>query len=433
MEDKKIPQEEMDGEKGHKEYSFLQEVIKDETVSARRLKNSILRLLGSGAVFGLAASLIFCAFVPWFETHFNNNPAQIEIPKDEEEEQPVQPVQPEPAEVEKEKEVKDEKESEEESYRRVLQTLNMEAIKAKRGIVSVGRIADGEKKEEVTGVTTGILVADNGRELLILSDIVTAKEGEHIVVTFPDGNIHTATEKMKDPNLGLCIYAVLRESIEKTTWSGIETAELGNSNLVKSGDTVIILGRPYGVDEAAGYGVITVDEEYIELADGIFRLISTNIAGNDKGSGAIFNRRGQLVGVISQPVLGMAGNKRVAGYGISDIKSIIELLSNGSAIPYTGICGMDVTEELSEKGMPQGIYVKEVEPDSPAMAAGIQSGDVIIGIDGQNIVSLSNYHSILVRKEVGTQLMLQGCRQGAGDEYVDIDFNVTVGSRIKTK
>lgn len=431
MEDKKIPQEEMGGEKGHEEYSFLQEVIKDETVSARRLKVSILRLLGSGVVFGLAASVVFCTFAPWFEAHFNNNPAQVEIPKDEEEQQPEEEQAEEEKEEEKEKE---EKESEEESYRRMLQTLNTEAVRAKRGIVSVGKAADEEKKEEEpAGVTTGIFVADNGRELLILSDIVTVKKGEHIVVTFPDGSAHEASEKMRDPNLGMCIYAVLREKLDKDTWSGIETAKLGNSNLVKSGEAVIILGRPYGTDEAAGYGVITVDEEFIELADGIFSLISTNIAGNNKGSGAIFNRHGQLIGVISQQVLGMAGNERVVGYGISDIKSIIELLSNGSAIPYTGICGMDVTEELNEKGMPQGIYVKEVEPDSPAMAAGIQSGDVIIGIDGQNMVSLSNYHSILVRKEVGTQLMLQGCRQGAGDEYVDIDFNVTVGSRIKTK
>ena len=329
-------------------------------------------------------------------------------------------------------EVKEEKESEEESYHRMLQTLNMEALQAKRGIVSVGKAADEEEKKPAVE-TTGILVADNGHELLILSDIVTVKEKEHIIVTFPDGSVHAATEKMKDPNLGLCVYAVLREKIDKTTWSGIETAEIGNSNLVKNGDTVIILGKPYGTDEATGYGVVTVDEEYIELADGIFKLISTNISGNDRGSGAIFNRHGKLVGVISQSVLEIKGNQRVVGYGISDIKSIIELLSNGSVIPYTGICGMDVTKELNERGMPQGIYVKEVEPDSPAMAAGIQSGDVITGIGGQNIISLSNYNSILIHKKVGTQLMLQGCRQGAGDEYVDIDFNVTVGSRIKTK
>lgn len=425
MEEKNIPQEELDGEKGREEYSFLQEVIKDETVSIKRLKGRILRLLGSGIVFGVAASVVFCILTPWFEARFHNNPAQVEIPKDEEE-QP-QP-ESEPAEGEKEK-----KESEEESYCRMLQTLNTEAIQVKRGIVTVGKSSDEEKKEQMMGGTTGILVADNGRELLILSDIVSAKEGEHIAVTFPDGSIHAASEKMRDPNLGLCVYAVLREKIDKTTWSGIEIAEIGNSNLVNIGDTVIVLGRPYGTDDASGYGVVAVDKEYVELADGVFRLISTNITGNDKGSGAIFNRRGQLVGVISQSVLGMEGNRRVIGYGISDIKSIIELLSNGSAIPYTGICGMDVTEELNEKGMPQGIYVKEVEPDSPAMAAGIQSGDVIIGIEGQNIISLSNYHSILVHKKVGTQLILQGLRQGAGDEYVDIDFNVTVGSRIKTK
>lgn len=429
MEEKNIPQEELDGEKGREEYSFLQEVIKDETVSIKRLKGSILRLLGGGAVFGMAASVVFCACSPWLEAHFNNNPAQVEIPKDEEEEQP----ESQPAEEEQEKKKEQEKkESEEDRYRQVLQNLNTEAVRAKQGIVSVSKVADEEKTEE-KAETTGILVADNGQELLILSDIVTVKEREHIAVTFPDGSVHKATEKMRDSNLGLCVYAVLREKIDKTTWSGIRTVEIGNSNLIKSGDTVIVLGRPYGTDEAAGFGLVTVDEEYIELADGIFKLISTNIAGNDKGSGAIFNRRGQLVGVISQPVLGMEGNQRVVGYGVSDIKNIIELLSNGSVIPYTGICGMDVTEELEEKGLPQGIYVREVEPDSPAMAAGIQSGDVIVGIDGQNIISLSNYHGILIHKDVGTQLVLQGCRQGAGGEYVDIDFNVTVGSRIKIK
>lgn len=422
MEEKNIPQEELNGEKGREEYSFLQEVIKDETVSRKRLKGGILRLLGSGAVFGAAASVVFCAFTPWIEPHMNNNPKQVEIPKDVEEEQP-----------DKESEEEEKKESEKDDYRQVLQTLNTESIKAKRSLVSVSRAADKEKKEEISGGAAGILIADNGKELLILSDIVAVKEGEHIEIGFPDGSSCTAVEKMKDSNLGLCVYAVLRDNIKKAAWSGIQTAQIGNSNSVKSGDTVIVLGRPYGVDEASGYGVVTMDEEYIELSDGSFKLISTNIAGNDNGSGAIFDRQGQLVGVISQLVLGKEGNRRIVGYGISDIKSSIELLSNGSVIPYTGICGMDVTEELEAKGMPQGVYVKEVEPDSPAMAAGIQSGDVIVGIDGQNIINMSNYHSILIHRSVGTQFKLQGLRQGTGGEYVDIDFNVTVGSRIKVK
>ncbi len=46
---------------------------------------------------------------------------------------------------------------------------------------------------------------------------------------------------------------------------------------------------------------------------------------------------------------------------------------------------------------------------------------------------MSNYRSILVHKTVGAQFKLQGLRQGTGGEYVDIDFNVTVGSRIKVK
>lgn len=424
MEEKNIPQGELDGEEGREEYSFLQEVIKDETLSGKRLKVGILRLLGCGAVFGVAASIVFCAFAPWLESRFHNNPKQVQIPEDEDEEE---------EKPEEETAGEKKKESEEDIYRKVLQTLNTEAIRAKRGIVSVNKVSDEDNKVSASASTTGILIADNGRELLVLSDIVPVKEGEHIEVTFPDESVCAASEKMKDSNLGLCVYAVARDKIDKTTWSGIRTAEIGSSNSVKSGDTVIVLGKPYGTDEAAGYGVVTVDEEYIELADGCFRLITTNIAGNDKGSGGIFNRRGQLVGIIGRTVLEAKGNRRVVGYGISDIKSSIELLSNASAIPYTGIWGMDVTEELKEKGMPQGIYVKEVEADSPAMAAGIQSGDVIVGIDGQSTISLSSYYGILLHKKVGTQLVLQGLRQGAGDEYVNIDFNIAIGSRIKIK
>ena len=123
---------------------------------------------------------------------------------------------------------------------------------------------DKEAKEKISENTAGILIADNGKELLILSDIVTAKEGEHIEVGFPDGSSCAAVEKMKDSNLGLGVYAVLRDNINKAAWSQIKTAEIGSSNSIKNGDTVIILGRPYGVDEASGYGVVTMDEEYIE-------------------------------------------------------------------------------------------------------------------------------------------------------------------------
>lgn len=118
----------------------------------------------------------------------------------------------------------------------------------------------------------------------------------------------------------------------------------------------------------------------------------------------------------------------VTGYGISDLKSIIELLSNGVHVPYLGITGVTVTEDIAEEqGIPVGVYVQEIAADSPAMAAGIQSGDVIVAIGKEKTITLSAYHSLLLKQETGSSVKLQGMRKGT-DSYEEIDYNVTVGS-----
>ena len=118
----------------------------------------------------------------------------------------------------------------------------------------------------------------------------------------------------------------------------------------------------------------------------------------------------------------------MTGYGISGLKSEIELLSNGQAVPYIGIRGLDVTAEIEAQGIPEGVYVRTVETDSPAMAAGIQSGDIITEAAGKKITSLSAYQSVLRDQKSGNKIRLKGQRQGSGG-YVDISFDVTVGSK----
>ena len=118
----------------------------------------------------------------------------------------------------------------------------------------------------------------------------------------------------------------------------------------------------------------------------------------------------------------------VTAYGISDLKSMIECLSNGETVPYLGITGVSVTEEIaSEQGMPQGVYVQKVDADSPAMAAGIQSGDVITEVDKAKVTTLSAYHAALMKRKTGDSIRVKGMRKGT-DGYVDVQYNVTVGS-----
>lgn len=135
-----------------------------------------------------------------------------------------------------------------------------------------------------------------------------------------------------------------------------------------------------------------------------------------------------MIGICDQSELQRDGNL-VSAYAISDIKEEIELLANGQGVPYIGVHGVVVTEKLAgEQGIPKGIYVREVEADSPAMQAGIQNGDVITEINKTDITGIAGLHKQIAEAGTGTQIRIKGQRRGA-DGYVDVTFDVTVGSK----
>ena len=149
--------------------------------------------------------------------------------------------------------------------------------------------------------------------------------------------------------------------------------------------------------------------------------------GAKGSSGFLFDTYGNVMGIIDPDLMNEDGTGTLAAIGISAIKSEIELMSNGKNVPYVGIIGTIITKEMSEiQGMPAGLYVTEVEVDSPAMKAGIQSGDIITKIGGQEIDSLTAYHKEVLAQEAGKTIKLTGQRYGV-ENYVDIKFNVTVG------
>lgn len=423
MKEPKDPLEEQQGSDAEEEYSFLQEVIKDEAGSGRKRMSGILHMIGYGFVFGIVACFSFFAFKPWMESKFAGDPDTVTIPKDEAEEDTGEEEPEEQAQI-----VLDA-----DSYRQMLRSLQAVAKEANKCVVEITGIVDEEdwtkEKEDTKHSVSGILVADNSQELLVLGKITPVKEAKSIRITFIDGKNYEASVKKQDAVTGLCIYAIPRREIENETWAQIQIAVLGSSNSVAAGDTAIVLGKPFGYADAVGYGIVASSKNYLETTDGHYKLIHTDVAGSSAGSGIIINIRGEVIGIIDQAVLEEDSRNLIAGYGISDIKRVIELLSNGTGVPYTGLYGMDVTEEMKEKGLPEGVYVREVEADSPAMAAGIQSGDIITSMNEDAVVSLNSFHNQLMEQAEGSTVTLKGKRQGSGGEYVDMEFNVVIGTK----
>ena len=406
------------------EYSFLQEVIKDEVGGTGKRKKRILRKIGVGIFIGLVACFTFSVIKPWVESRMSGDPDEVTIPRDTKQ----------TAENEADRSGKDGNGQKKDNYSKSVKSLSDVAKKGKRSVVSLlvltgATIGNKEFISESQSVS-GVLIADNGQELLILGPTMEVGETQQIQATFCDGKKYQVTEKKSDANLELTIYAVKESQLEEKTAKSIRLAALGSSYEVKKGDTTVLLGMLFGQGDAVGYGVLRSSTEKAERADGTYHILGAELAGFTGGSGIMFNRQEEVIGIICDAAGEDAKEELMHAYAISDIKDVMQFLANGESVPYIGIHATDVSENIAEdRRIPRGIYVDKVEADSPAMRAGIQSGDVLTAIGGTDIENFEQYHELLMEEKEGTHLLIKGYRRGAKDQYVAVHFNATVGNK----
>lgn len=406
------------------EYSFLQEVIKDEVGGTGKRKKRILRKIGVGIFIGLVACFTFSVFKPWVESRISGDPDEVTIPRDTKQ----------TAENDAGSSGEDGNGQKKDNYSKSVKSLSDVAKKGKRSVVSLlvltGATVGNKDFVSESQSVSGVLIADNGQELLILGPAMEVGETQQIQATFCDGKKYRVTEKKSDANLELTIYAVKESQLEEKTAKSIRLAALGSSYEVKKGDTTVLLGMLFGQGDAVGYGVLRSSTEKAERADGTYHILGAELSGFTGGSGIMFNRQEEVIGIICDAAGEDAKEELMHAYAISDIKDVMQFLANGESVPYIGIHATDVSENIAEdRRIPRGIYVDKVEADSPAMRAGIQSGDVLTAIGGTDIENFEQYHELLMEEKEGTHLLIKGYRRGAKDQYVAVHFNATVGNK----
>ncbi len=275
-----------------------------------------------------------------------------------------------------------------------------------------------------TTQTSGLVIARNESDLFVLAEFKTISSAEKVQVTFYDNSSAEAQIVKKDENTGLCVLRVAQTALE----SEIPVANLGNSYTVQKGEPVLALGSPMGYSDAVAFGTVTSVSNKISLLDCEYNVLTTDIEGSSSGSGVLINLSGQVVGFISQD-LGSGNSSTVTVLSISQIKELMQTLSNNEAIPYIGICGQNVTQEIADRtGIPVGLLVTEIAADSPAMLSGLKEYDVITSISGTEITTMRDYQKFLRNMKSGDVVTVTAMRQGA-DGYSEVHFSVTVGER----
>jgi S1-C subfamily serine protease len=275
-----------------------------------------------------------------------------------------------------------------------------------------------------SGQLSGVVIANNSRELLILTEYGIVEGRDRIQVTFHNGKTVDAQYQKHDPNTRLVILKVPLENVDQDTLESLQMAPLGSSYALSQGEPLIALGSPMGYGDSVAFGAITSITNTISGFDTEYSLVSTDILGSQGGSGILVNLEGEIVGIIAQ-AFSMEGHT-ITALSISEIKELIQTLSNNGTIPYVGIKGKDVTEVISrDAGIPQGVYIENMQGDSPAVQAGMMNGDVIVGFGDEKVTTVGDYQAQVETCQAGQVVKIAVMRKGA-QGYEEIIFDVTV-------
>ena len=308
----------------------------------------------------------------------------------------------------------------------IAQEANMSIVHLE---VDTGQGIRADDEESRAARTSGLIIYDDGVSLSILASNVLVGAYQNFSAIMADGTIAPATLRMQDRTRGIAVFTIHRMNLEVETRMAIQVATLGNSSFARQGDIMIAVGNLLGHGEGIGYGILSSVQSRSALADVHFRILGTDVIANPNATGFLFNTRGNVMGLILPGPWQGSDSFNANALAISDLKTTIDLLLNGEVVPFFGIEGITVTEEIAEfQEIPIGVYVSNVEIDSPAMRAGIQNGDVITSINDTAIATMTGFTRAILGSNIDENTRVVVGRRGS-DGYIEMDFNVIMVGR----
>lgn len=277
------------------------------------------------------------------------------------------------------------------------------------GVSNRGVVQDffGRTSVEERGSGSGVIIDKRG---YIVTNHHVIDGASEIIVNLADGRKVEAELVGSDSRSDLAVIKIEAKDLP--------VAVLGDSTKIKTGELVVAIGNPLGIEFARSVtmGVVSATERTLTIGDQQFSLIQTDAAINPGNSGgALVNSQGHVIGINSAKLV-ISG---VEGMGfaipISDARPIIdELIEKGYVSrPYLGIAGTEIDEITAKRlGVPQGIIVRQLVVSGPAHKAGLQEMDIITAIDGTVVKNFDELNKIFDKHKPGDQVKITVDRDG---------------------
>lgn len=291
-------------------------------------------------------------------------------------------------------------------------------------------VGEGQMKQTVTaqGLGSGILISKEG---LILTAAHVVQTAEEVKVVFKNDEVIPAkiigTEKTAD--------VALIKLVWPPSDKNIFIPKVADSDLVKTGQEVLVIGSPYGLAQSLSVGHISGRHEKKSVSHNmtLMEFFQTDAAINTGNSGGpMFNMKGEVVGIVSY-ILSESGGFQGLGFAATANMATKLLLEEKSV--WFGIDGILLTPGLAKIfNLPQqgGILVQKVADSSPGFIMGLQPGMYTMEIEGENlIVGGDIILTILGKKIEGEEAMLNLSQEIKALKKGDkMDLTVMRGGKI---
>ena len=255
---------------------------------------------------------------------------------------------------------------------------------------------------------SGVIVdAERG---YVLSNHHVVAGAESVTVTLKDDRHLEAEVLGSDPGTDIALLRIEADDLS--------ALPIGNSDALEVGDFVLAIGNPFGLGQTVTSGIVSALGRTGINVEGYEDFIQTDASINPGNSGgALVNLHGELVG-INTAIIGPSGGNVGIGFAVPvsiAIAVMDQLAAHGEMQRgRIGVMIQDLTPDLSEAlelDVEQGALVSRVESGSPAEAAGLQAGDVIVAVNGAKVKDSRDLRNSIGLVRVGEEIELDARRE----------------------
>lgn len=297
--------------------------------------------------------------------------------------------------------------SKEKTIEEIIEEVNLSVVGISK-IKEIGSSIFTEKGIEKLGLGTGIIATTNG--YIVTNRHVSGDKFSNCYVTLENGSTYDAKVVWADETLDL--------SIVKINLTGLKPAKFGDSNSVKAGEPVYAIGNPIGYEfeRTVTAGIISAKSRTIKFIEDNKEILMSDLIQTDatinpgNSGGPLINQKGEVIGINSLKIETAEG----IGFAVpvNVIKPIIEKFASTGNFeePYIGVSGYDkniipyINKDLK---LDSGVYIENVEPNSPAYEVGLLKGDIILKIDDKPIYTMNDIKEYIYTKTPGETIKME--------------------------